>query len=579
MSNFGIDSYINSINQAQPAGLGQSGRGALSSKAQNAIALGKSNAGDIVTGEVVNVNGKSVQIQLDNKNVITARLENNMNVSVGQSLAFEVKSNMNGQIALTPLFTNTTMNPAMIKAITMASLPLSEQTIGMTATMMDNGMGIDRQSMQQMYSLINEYADADPSNLVSMKAMGIPINENSIEQFEIYKNNEHQILNAANDLSDELGNVIGELSLSETGELVNIFAGNVDEKLLLEMKNNLAAEEIVEEPEVVLEEQTFAGPFGASFADANRVKEEPQEMVITEEVNRERSFEAVDAQESDLTKLMGPEERSEFAKTLFESGLSDEKIDSILDGSASPQQVMAYTQAAIELSKSDNHNHEALSKLVSSKSFTNLLKDAMSKEWTIRADEGFSKESVKELYNKISQGSEKLLNFLQGVGKGDSAAANMTQNIQQNLNFMNDLNQLFQYVQVPLKFSEENANGDLFVYTNKKKLSEKDGEVSALLHLDMQALGTMDIHVSMKDKDHVNTHFYMANDALLDFVSEHLGELDERLKERGYTMHSVASVRDTKAMNENEINNKAVATMLGIDKHKIVAKYSFDMRA
>lgn len=588
MSNFGIDSYINSINQAQPAGLGQNGRGSLSSKAQNAVALGKSNAGDVVTGEVVGINGKTVQIQLDSKNVVTARMENNMEVKVGQSLAFEVKSNSNGQISLSPLFTNTTMNPAMIKALSMASLPLNEQTINMTSAMMDNGMGIDRQSMQQMYAFVNEFPDTEPANLIAMKAMGIDINEDTIGQFEIYKNNEHQILNASDELSEQLLELTKELPNQTVGEIIDAIQGQVNPALVQEMKANIMEQEaasvpVTEELEVV-EEESFVGPFGASFASAQKTvaDETAEKVAVNEEIQgakEELVFEIKGNEDTALNRLLEPQDRLEFAKTLHEFGVSNEAVDSILNGEAAPREVMSYIQSALELSSQGLGDSEGLHKLLNSKGFSNLFKDTMNREWTIGIGDEFNKENVKNLYEKISQSSEKLVNILANAGKADSQASVIANNLQQNLNFMNDINQMFQYIQVPLKMTNEDAHADLFVYTNKKKLSEKDGEVSALLHLEMQTLGLMDIHVSMKDRDHVNTHFYLEDDAMLDFVSEHLGELDSRLSERGYNNKSVATIREKNNATENEVSNKAVATMLGLDKHRLAAKYSFDMRA
>ncbi len=109
------------MNQASSTATNSSGETAsLTSGAKNALALGTSNPGDVVTGEVVNISGKTVQIEMDNHKLVTARLDSNMNISIGQSLAFEVRSNADSKITLSPLFTNTNMNPAVIKALTIA---------------------------------------------------------------------------------------------------------------------------------------------------------------------------------------------------------------------------------------------------------------------------------------------------------------------------------------------------------------------------------------------------------------------------------------------------------------------------
>lgn len=44
------------------------------------------------------------------------------------------------------------------------------------------------------------------------------------------------------------------------------------------------------------------------------------------------------------------------------------------------------------------------------------------------------------------------------------------------------------------------------MFTNKRSLAEKDGEVSALLHLTMEHLGPLDVYVKM-NQGKVSTEF------------------------------------------------------------------------
>lgn len=570
--NNGISNYINSMNQAGSTATNSAGKDTLlSNGAKNALALGNSSAGDVVTGEVVSINGKTVQIQMDNQRLITARLENKMEVAIGQSLAFEVKSNTNGQITLSPLFTNTTMNPAMIKAITQASLPLSEITINMTGTMMDNNLGIDRNSMQMMYALINEFSDADPSNLVSMKSLGIPINPENIEQFSAYKNNEHQLLSTVDDIVKDLGSMIKELPLLSTGEIIDIF----NETDINALKEAFLPPVVEIEEEVIESQKEFVGPFGASFAEPEPVTENVQEEVVIPE-----TMSAVE-NDTELSKLLAPALREEIAKDFEALGLNKTYIDSILDATSTPKEVLDLFRTAIELGNEGVLEDSAVKGLLAKEGIAKLLGNSIKTDWTINPEDGFSKERVRELYDRISKGAARLEEVLSQNGKESSVSATSAQSIHNNLTFMNDLNQLCQYIQIPLKFGEETAHGDLYVFTNKKKMASEDGEVSALLHLEMKTLGTMDIHVKLKDRNHVNTHFYLEDEKMMDFIEEHLGELDARLTERGYNNKSEASVKNKESVkgSVDTSNNEAVSTMLSLNKAKVVAKYSFDVRA
>ena len=45
-------------------------------------------------------------------------------------------------------------------------------------------------------------------------------------------------------------------------------------------------------------------------------------------------------------------------------------------------------------------------------------------------------------------------------------------NISDNVQFMNELNQVATYVQLPLLINNKSAHGDLYVYTNKNNMKK-----------------------------------------------------------------------------------------------------------
>lgn len=59
---------------------------------------------------------------------------------------------------------------------------------------------------------------------------------------------------------------------------------------------------------------------------------------------------------------------------------------------------------------------------------------------------------------------------------------------------MNQANNFMNFVQIPLRMSGHEGHGDLYVYKITEKIEDKD-ELKALLHLDMDNLGPMDVFV------------------------------------------------------------------------------------
>ncbi len=148
------------------------------------------------------------------------------------------------------------------------------------------------------------------------------------------------------------------------------------------------------------------------------------------------------------------------------------------------------------------------------------------------ADVGKNGE-IKDFYTKMLKETANISRVLQEAGKGNSELASSVKDIRQNVTFMNDLNQAMAYVQLPLKFANQNVHSDLYVFKDKRKPIDKDN-ISALLHLDMDNLGSMDIYVNLTNQNNLSTKFMLENEEMLDFIMEHIDILDERLKNLGY---------------------------------------------
>ena len=141
---------------------------------------------------------------------------------------------------------------------------------------------------------------------------------------------------------------------------------------------------------------------------------------------------------------------------------------------------------------------------------------------------------------------------------------------------MNQMNHLYTYVQLPLKMLGNNAHGDLYVYTNKKNLAARDGQVSALLHLDMEHLGPLDVYVTLKDKQ-VSTNFTVMDDNVLDLIENNIEILNKRLEGRGYSLKAQMHVKED---SPEEEESGIMQTLLHQQKNiSVLSRTSFDMRA
>ena len=144
----------------------------------------------------------------------------------------------------------------------------------------------------------------------------------------------------------------------------------------------------------------------------------------------------------------------------------------------------------------------------------------------------------------------------------------------QNVDFLQQLNQMYSYVQLPLRLQQRDAHGDLYVYTNKKNLANKEGNVSALLHLDMEHLGPVDVYVAMQSNK-VNTKFYLRDDDMIDFLAAHMDILTDRLRKRGYECSYAMTTREEKT---KETTKGGLDPLLGQERGVMLSRYAFDVR-
>ena len=265
-----------------------------------------------------------------------------------------------------------------------------------------------------------------------------------------------------------------------------------------------------------------------------------------------------------------------LADMLQKLGADERIVEQVKTGQFSNKEVL--TQLGELFAKASGQQLETewkavFRELIGSKDFQNMLKSEIGNQWLLNPADVAEKENVEQLYERIREQTTKMNEALQFVGKADTAVAKSVQNLQNNVDFMNQMNQLFTYVQLPLKMAGNEAHGDLYVYTNKKNLANKEGSVSALLHLDMEHLGPLDVYVTMQQSK-VNTNFTVQDEATLDLIAEHIHILDERLAKRGYSMNANFQVKEngeeTNVMQEILAQNKNIS---------VLSSTSFDMRA
>ena len=210
----------------------------------------------------------------------------------------------------------------------------------------------------------------------------------------------------------------------------------------------------------------------------------------------------------------------------------------------------------------------AVSELLRNDEFQTVLKSAIEEQLLLKPEQ-LSKENVKEYYERLSQKMNQFTEMIQQMGKEDAAVMKHTTAIRQNVEY-ESVNQLYSYVQLPVKLTNQNAHSELYVLTNKKRLGEKGGAFTALLHLDMEVLGSMDVYITMEKKK-VSAKFYLQREEIAEFMESHSEPLIKQLEEKGFLVKAGFEKKpEEKDMVEEFTESQK--------DEQVMSKYSFDIR-
>ena len=218
---------------------------------------------------------------------------------------------------------------------------------------------------------------------------------------------------------------------------------------------------------------------------------------------------------------------------------------------------------------------QALERLFSGENFRAFFAGALKGDWVLRPEELAVPGRVEELYRRLDRQLKGLATALEHAGQNGTEAFRATASLSQSVDFLQQLNQMYSYVQLPLRLQQRDAHGDLYVYTNKKNLAKKDGNVSALLHLDMENLGSVDVYVAMQSSK-VSTKFYLRDEEMIDFMAAHMDILTERLRARGYDCSYAMAVREEKK--EQTPAKGGLEPLLKQERGVMLSRYAFDVR-
>lgn len=608
--------------------------GEVSKASQSASGSGNINyntltKGQVFSGQVTNISPGELTLELENGQTLTAKYDNNSELSIGDGARFKVVDREDGQITLKTLQSGNTLDNVVYKALESSGLPFSSKNEELVTALLKNEYPVSRQMINGMLQQSLKNPDISMSNLVLMNKAGLDINPESTKLFEMYSNGRTELAVATeqnfNDMLSMIegllsdGNIEGSAKLAsdmidifnigkEPDELVlTLVAGNetdvpvITPNNLSEMLDSLVDNDVPLSDNALTQTET-------DINVTNLNKNTQISSILTEEQRLEifTLFENADV-DVDAAKLqnlikgdIGISDLSDLLKTLPES--EQVKLNPIMEHIADltgkellmPNEILAgYLPESATLSEAANHIKNLLTTnsvppdikqaLLKSDDFQKTLKMLMHTDWTLSAEELTEKDAVNNLYKRIDEQIDRLKTLADNVsGSASSKLSADLGQTKQNMNFMNDMNQMYNFTELPIRMNGQTATGDLYVYSDKHRRRTSEGNgISCLLHLDMANLGGMNIRIELNEGQ-VSTRFFLKDDDSGKLIAKHLDELDAAMTKQGFNPKSevvkTTDKEDEKKLKSGEFNLVTDFIPSEVESNNY-SRYTFDMRA
>lgn len=587
-------------------------------------------SGSVFEGTVSSVKNGKVTLALSDGQTITARLSGKVPLSQGTPMFFQVKSNDGATIEIKPYTgAGSGGNPILTNALTEGTVPVTERNLAMVDAMMKEQMPIDKQSLLNMARIANMNPGVDITTVVNMTKLGISVSPEMAAQFENYMTDEHAILQEMDQAMNELADLAGSSDLTPNQavqmnhKILSILlpeqtatGAPVNTEGQIETGGQTTAEgqivtggQITAEGQILTGGQTTAegqttsegqiltdGRLGAEEQTVNGEQTTTAGQAIQEGTGGQAIGEVLsDQQFSSLGRLLQNIPSLVESTKLFPEAMEQDIFIDTLEDESVAQNLMTEDAAwkaadgktALDknltvsdflrtvsqlLSENNGMASQSIQKLFGSDAYKSLLRNVMEQQWLIQPEALKQEKKISQLYEKLEQQMRQVEDALKEAGVTKTRFPETAAEVRGNIEFMNQLNQAYTYVQVPLKMSGQNANGELYVYTNKKNLRDPDAELSAFLHLELEHLGSTDVSVKMQHRN-VKTNFYMADDASYDLVEKYLPILEQKLKDKGYQCTITMTKEEKKVSFGDDFLRK------DMPQTGTLHRYSFDVRA
>ena len=485
--------------------------------------------GQLLRGHVLDLRANQILVMLENGATVSARTDGTLPLSIGDNAMFLVSRTSEEQIILKLAKEgDPEANPMIDKVLNAAGITRTEKSTGIVSELLAHQQPVTAPEIRKYLSLSARYPDCPVKNLVLMKLHQIPVTEETVTRFSDYQTGSGRLTEQAATL------------LKQVTDAINALPDATQKEYFMQELSHILSPEAT---------------FSKDVPERNGLPSSDTAVATNDSVQTDNPVVA------------------DNASIINSSAPASEVADAATHASDDIAKNTTSENNSVPANTSASHSSLPLGDTRTSVNTEPALSDLL-QTFLLSPEDIADPEKVKKYYQetetKLKQLEQLTARLAQTNGEKEISAPKQ---MRSNLSFMNAINQVFPYVQLPLLLRETPTQGELYVYQRKGHASSD--ALSALLHLELEALGTLDIFVSLAG-NRVSTRFSSESKDSCALLSKELPALERTLSDKGYLLQYEVQYRESEAA-----ENAPTLLEQFLEEYAPggLSRYSFDIRA
>lgn len=599
--------------------------------------------GNVIKGEVIDLKNNEVTVKLADGQVLKAKLQaDNSTLSIGSKVTFRVEDATSQSLTLKiiPESSASYLSATIDKALEAANLGKTIRNRSLVSELLTARMSIDKNTLNLFAKQLAQFPDVSVKTLLFLQRYQLPINGASVELAEGFLHSDGKMIENLSTLSGSINQFLsssGDINAKQ--ELLRILLGpasqtpGVAEALA---KENLLQGNPIASNAAGIQEHIQTGNIAANtgnilFSDllnlsertelAESLKTLPANLISPEVINSVLNGTIDTPHATELAKLLkdyslldplnvkqpaadimdklltfSASDNNALLKELFPAqdrgnllimiknllgtdNLPVSISNGITDGNISARDLLTFLAPSLT-EEMDTLPAGSSEKLLSSKEFHTLLNSKLLSDWTLTPEDlnkpsplSSHYESLLKQLSEINSLAER--GMFHEMPSLTAQLSHMTDTVQ----YMNMFQNMFSFLQLPVKLKNQFTDSELYVYSNKKSELDITKGVKIVLHLNMEHLGPLDVSVELTSNYLKNT-FYLENKEVLHLLSTHMEVLEKKLSTKGYQVSTEFYDRaKSPSPSEDILSGNLHSNTETSEENSQEKRYHFDIRA